>query len=263
MASSSSSTGYSKIVPPDVRTIQVLLGIAVVSAWLISVFCMLKWYNTDGWIAISRFVGFRFPHTSMTRIEPSSLQPVAQPAPVEVPPSSTTSTSQPPIVQSVASLIRLTIDPSRDAWPVWTPAGTILFQSNRNSARPNGSDIWEMAPDGSGQREIVRVVVSTPPDWGDPGLGAGIEVLGGVDIAVYEAQHFHEIMRVAVSQAREFPITRTVQDGGDTYFSQLLEIPGGQSSSNIVYSQASGMVAWAANISGQKESRSVHHAYRI
>lgn len=251
MASSSSSAGYSKSVPPDVRAIQVLLGIAVISAWLVSVFCVLKWYNTDGWIAISRFVGFRFPHTSMARIESRSLQPVTQPAPVEVQPSASVSASQPATIQPGGSLTRLTSDPSRDAWPVWTPEGTILFQSNRNSARPNGLDIWEMSPDGSGQREIVRVVVSTPPEWGDPGLGAGVEILGGTDVGVYEAQHFHEIMRVAISQAREFPIVRTVQDGGDAYVSQLLGIPGGQSSSNIIYSRASGMVAWAANISGQ------------
>jgi uncharacterized protein YecT (DUF1311 family) len=251
MASSSSSTGHSRIVPPDVRAIQVFVGIAVVSAWLVCVFSVIKWYNADGWIAIGRFVGFRLPHTSMMRIEPRSIQPVAQPAPVEVSPSSTVSGTPPPAVRSDVSLTRLTSDASRDIWPVWTPAGTILFQSNRNSARPNGLDIWEMAPDGSGQREIVRVVVSTPPEWGDPGLGAGIEVLGETAIAVYEAQHFHEIMRVATNQATALPIVRTAQDGADTYFSQLLQIPGGQSASNIIYSEANGMAAWTANVPGQ------------
>ncbi|MBI4893162.1 MAG: PD40 domain-containing protein [Acidobacteria bacterium] len=109
-----------------------------------------------------------------------------------------------------------------------------------------------MHPDGSGQQEIVRVVVSTPQEWGDPGLGAGVEVLGATgDLAVYEAQHFHEIMRVAISRASAFPIVRTAQDGNDAYFTQLLQIPGGQSASNVVYSESTGMVAWVANVSGQ------------
>jgi len=151
-----------------------------------------------------------------------------------------------------AAIVRLTTDPSRDIAPVWTSNGDILFQSNRNSTRPNGNDIWEMRPDGTGQREIVRVNVSTPLEWGDSGLGAGIELLGATgDLAVYEAQHFHEVMRVATSRAAAFPIIRTVQDGDDAYFTQLLQIPGGQSASNIVYCEATGMVAWVANISLQ------------
>ena len=167
-------------------------------------------------------------------------------------PSVVPSTPTAPPPAQPASIVRLTTDPSRDIAPVWRSNGNILFQSNRSSNRPNGNDIWEMGPDGAGQREIVHVNVSTPPEWGDPGLGGGVEVLGTTgDLAVYEAQHFHEIMRVAISRAVAFPIVRTVQDGDDAYFTQLLQIPGGQSASNIVYCEATGMIAWVANISEQ------------
>lgn len=150
------------------------------------------------------------------------------------------------------SLRRLTTDPSRDMFPVWLSDAKILFQSNRNSGRANGTDIWEMNPDGSGQREIVRVIVSTPAAWGDPGLGGGIQVLGvSGNLAVYEAQHFHEIMQIALSRAPTFPIVRTVLDGNDEYFTQLLQIPGGQSASNIVFSSATQMAAWVATVPGQ------------
>jgi hypothetical protein len=150
------------------------------------------------------------------------------------------------------SLTKLTTDPSRDTFPVWSSNGKILFQSNRNSGRANGTDIWEMNPDGSGQREIVRVVVSTPPEWGDPGLGGGIQVLGpSGNVAVYEAQHFHEIMQVALSRAPTLPVVRTALDGNDEYFTQLLQIPGGQSASNIVFSNATQMAAWVATVPGQ------------
>jgi len=150
------------------------------------------------------------------------------------------------------SLRRLTTDPSRDTFPVWLSDAKILFQSNRNIGRANGSDIWEMNPDGSGQRESVRVIVSTPAEWGDPGFGGGIQVLGASgNIAVYEAQHFHEIMQVALSRAPSLPIVRTVLDGNDEYFTQLLQIPGGQSASNIVFSNATQMAAWVATVPGQ------------
>ena len=109
-----------------------------------------------------------------------------------------------------------------------------------------------MNPDGSGQRDIVRVIVSTPAQWGDPGLGGGIQVLGlSGNIAVYEAQHFHEIMQVALSTAPALPIIRTAVDGNDEYFTQLLQIPGGQSASNIVFSNATQMAAWVATVPGQ------------
>jgi hypothetical protein len=149
-------------------------------------------------------------------------------------------------------LRRLTTDPSRESSPVWMSDAKILFQSNRNSSRPGGNDIWEMNPDGSSQREIVHVNVSTPPEWGDPGLASGIHVLGfSGNIAVYEAQHFHEIMKVALSRASSFPIIRTATDGNDEYFAQLLQVPGGQSASNIVVPDVNSMAAWVANVPGQ------------
>ncbi len=96
------------------------------------------------------------------------------------------------------------------------------------------------------------MIVSTPAEWGDPGLGGGIEVLGvSGSIAVYEAQHFHEIMQVALSRAPAFPIVRTLLDGNDEYFTQLLQIPGGQSASNIAFSNATQMAAWVATVPGQ------------
>jgi uncharacterized protein YecT (DUF1311 family) len=183
--------------------------------------------------------------------------PAYQAPPVPAAPTATSvgapaAQSAPAPTDQMAGIVRLTTDPSRDIAPAWTSNGNILFQSNRNSNRSNGNDIWEMRPDGTGQREIVHVNVSTPPEWGDSGLGGGVEVLGATgDLAVYEAQHFHEIMRVATSRAAAFPIVRTAQDGDDAYFTQLLQIPGGQSASNIVYCEATGMVAWVANISGQ------------
>jgi len=75
------------------------------------------------------------------------------------------------------SLRRLTTDPSRDIFPVWLSDAKILFQSNRNSGRANGTDIWEMNPDGSGQTEIVRVIVSTPAAWGTRALAAEFRFL--------------------------------------------------------------------------------------
>ena len=196
-------------------------------------------------------IGFTWFAVSRRKAAPVYQAISSSPSPTAIPAVVPATPAAPPAVQS-AGIVRLTTDPSRDVAPVWTSNGNILFQSNRNSNRPNGNDIWEMRPDGTGQREIVRVNVSTPPEWGDPGLGAGVEVLGATgDLAVYEAQHFHEIMRVATSRAATFPIVRTAQDGDDAYFTQLLQIPGGQSASNIVYCEATGMVAWVANISGQ------------
>lgn len=193
------------------------------------------------WYAIGshkQIPAYQAPPVPAAPTATSAGAPAAQPAPAPT--------------DQLAGIVRLTTDPSRDIAPAWTSNGNILFQSNRNSNRPNGNDIWEMGPDGTGQREIVHVNVSTPPEWGDSGLGGGVEVLGPTgDLAVYEAQHFHEIMRVATSRAAAFPIVRTAQDGDDAYFTQLLQIPGGQSASNIVYSEATGMVAWVANISGQ------------
>jgi hypothetical protein len=148
------------------------------------------------------------------------------------------------------SLLRVTSHPSRDATPVWVAVNKILFLSNRGSDRANQNGIWETQPDGSGQREVVHVRVSTPPEWGDPGLGGHLELGEPGDVFVYEAQHFHEIMQIALPPPTTV-VSRTAVDGNDGFFRVLLQVPGGQSASGIFYSRATRLAAWIARIPGQ------------
>lgn len=148
------------------------------------------------------------------------------------------------------SLFRVTSHRSRDVNPIWAPGGRILFISNRANERPNQNSVWETLPDGSGQRELIHVRVSTPSEWGDPGLGGHLELGDSGDLFVYEAQHFHEIMQVTLPQAPT-TVIRTVLDGNDGFFRVLLQVPGGQSASGIFYSRAARLAAWIATIPGQ------------
>jgi len=129
----------------------------------------------------------------------------------------------------LATFTQLTSAASRDWFPVWRPDGTkILFSSNRNNLA-RADDIWDMDPDGSHQRELVHVDITTPSSWGDSGLAQNVkEFIGNTgDLAVLETQDYFEVMRVGLSSATSFPIVRTVWDGADTLFSQLLFVPGG------------------------------------
>ncbi len=146
-------------------------------------------------------------------------------------------------------LVRLTDHPGKDWFPLWKPDGSkIVFSSNRNNI-PNANDLWEMNPDGSGQRELVRVSVSTPAEWGDSGLISWKEFLGASDeIAMVETQQYHELMRVRLSATRSYPFVRTVWDGNDQLFTLLLFVPGGQNVTHFAYSPRTGDAAWTGYI---------------
>jgi hypothetical protein len=147
---------------------------------------------------------------------------------------------------------QLTTDPSRDWYPLWRTDGSrILFSSNRSSNRTNGNDVWDMNSDGSDQRALVEVVISTPTSWGDSGLGTPKTFIGTTgDLVVYETQDFHELMRVALSQATSFPIVRTVWDGNDSYFTDLLTVPGGQNISTFALTANAQTLAWTPFVGG-------------
>jgi len=152
---------------------------------------------------------------------------------------------------------QLTTDPSIDRYPLWRTDGSrILFSSNRNSSVANGNDIWDMNPDGSDQRALVEVVVSTPPAWGDSGLGTPKAFIGATgDLIVLETQDFWEVMRVALSTATTFPIVRTVWNGNDMYFTDLLNVPGGQNVTAFALSPNTQTLAWAGYVGGPSQLR--------
>jgi uncharacterized protein (TIGR03437 family) len=156
-----------------------------------------------------------------------------------------------------ATLLQLTSATSRDWFPVWRPDGTkILFSSNRNNLT-QANDVWDMNPDGSQQRELVHVDITTPSSWGDDGLSSNTkEFIGSTgDIAVIEQQDYWEVMRIALSGTTPFPIIRTVWDGPDAFFSDLLFIPGGLGTCSFAYSNATQDSAWIDCDGGQQQIR--------
>ncbi len=154
------------------------------------------------------------------------------------------------------TLTRLTSGTSRDWYPVWSADGSgILFSSNRNNVS-RANDIWEMATDGSNQREIVNIAISTPASWNDPGLAPDKAIVGtNGDLLVLEEQDYHELMRGRISAASSLPIVRTQWDGNDAFFSDVLDVPGGETISTFGYSPATGQLAWIAAINGQNQLR--------
>jgi uncharacterized protein (TIGR03437 family) len=155
------------------------------------------------------------------------------------------------------TLLSLTNGTSRDWFPVWRPDGTkILFSSNRNDLT-RANDIWEMNPDGSQQIELVQVDITTPSSWGDDGLAASTkEFIGSTgNIAVIEQQDYWEVMKVALSNTTSFPIIRTVWDGPDAFFSDLLLVPGGLGTCSFAYSSATSDAAWINCDSRQEQVR--------
>jgi hypothetical protein len=62
-----------------------------------------------------------------------------------------------------SDLRRLTADPAHDEGPAWAPDGTrLLFTSERTG----NSDIWMMAPDGSGPQPVTTApTLEESPDW--------------------------------------------------------------------------------------------------
>jgi uncharacterized protein (TIGR03437 family) len=159
--------------------------------------------------------------------------------------------------QAGGTFLQLTSATSRDWFPVWRPDGTkILFSSNRTNLAV-ANDVWDMNPDGSQQRELVHVDITTPSSWGDPGLAANTkEFIGSTDdLAVIKEQDYWEVMRVALSSATSFPIVRTVWNGADTFFSDLLLVPGGLGTCSFVYSGATQNAAWIDCDSGQQQVR--------
>jgi len=159
--------------------------------------------------------------------------------------------------QTGTTFLQLTSATSRDWFPVWRPDGTkILFSSNRNDLT-RANDIWEMNPDGSQQSELVQVDITTPSAWGDPGLAANTkEFIGSTgNIAVIKEQDYWEVMEVALASATSFPIVRTVWNGPDAFFSDLLFVPGGLGTCGFVYSNATQNAAWIDCDSGQQQVR--------
>jgi dipeptidyl aminopeptidase/acylaminoacyl peptidase len=101
------------------------------------------------------------------------------------------------------------------------------------------------------------VDITTPSSWGDSGLAQNVkEFIGNTgDLAVLETQDYFEVMRVGLSSATSFPIVRTVWDGADTLFSQLLFVPGGLGVYGFVYSSITQNAAWIDAVSGQMQMR--------
>lgn len=155
------------------------------------------------------------------------------------------------------TLVQLTPGVSRDWFPIWASDGSgILYSSNRNNML-RANDVWKMNVDGSNQQEIVHVSITTPSDWGDPGLATDKAFVGTKgDLLVLEEQDFHELMRVSLTTTMTRPVARTLWDGNDSYFTDVLFVPGGQSISAFAYSQATGQLAWVAAVgSGQYQLR--------
>jgi uncharacterized protein (TIGR03437 family) len=159
--------------------------------------------------------------------------------------------------QTGIAFTQLTSASSRDWFPVWRPDGTkILFSSNRTNL-DRANDIWDMNPDGSQQRQLVTVDITTPSSWGDPGLSPYVkEFIGSTgDLAVIKELDYWEVMRVALSSATSFPIVRTVWNGPDTFFSDLLFVPGGLGTCSFAYSDATQNAAWINCDGGQQQVR--------
>ncbi len=160
--------------------------------------------------------------------------------------SAATATVTVTLPQAGTTFLQLTSATSRDWFPVWRPDATkILFSSNRNNLT-QANDVWDMNPDGSQQRELVHIDITTPSSWGDDGLSPyAKEFIGSTgDLMVIEQQDYWEVMRVALSAATSFPIVRTVWDGPDSFFSSLLFVPGGKGVHSVAYSAAAQNVAW-------------------
>ncbi len=160
---------------------------------------------------------------------------------------------QPAPVPSLSriSARRVTSGSYRDSHPAWGTNGTIYFLSNRGAARGNQNNVWEVSSDGEHLAEIVHVRVSTPTEWGDPGLADHLEVGRPGEIFVLEAQRFHEVMRVAVSMSPGSTVFRQAVDGNDNAFTVLLSVPGGQGASGVFVSRSTNRVAWTATVPGR------------
>lgn len=167
----------------------------------------------------------------------------------------TVTCTTPPPPDPAVTATRLTTNAAPDLAPRWTADGEIVFQSSRTNTRANAGDVWRMAADGTNQRELVHVSISTPTTWGDSGLAGGVVVLGNGDLLVLETQDFHEFMRVATSTATTLPIVRVYQDGNDASFTRILFVPGGQSAGYLTYAATSGKVVWLANAGGAAQIR--------
>ena len=65
---------------------------------------------------------------------------------------------------------RVTVNPARDEWPVWSPDGKkIAFVSNRNNVNKDHKQIWVIDADGKNPIRLTDGLVDWSPDWSPDG----------------------------------------------------------------------------------------------
>ena len=152
-------------------------------------------------------------------------------------------------LKAQSNYIRLTEHTDIDAYPVFSSKGDkIYFHSTRNSSRKviGYSSIWMMNNDGSDETEIIKI---------NPPLLAGtisppVGILDKSDTIFFkEINDIWEIFMIDLSKIKSFPEIRYSTQGSEGNFKKILEVPGGNAGTNVIYNPLTSEVFWAANLS--------------
>ena len=78
---------------------------------------------------------------------------------------------------------RVTVNPARDEWPVWSPDGKkIAFVSNRNNVNKDHKQIWVIDADGKNPIRLTDGLVDANPDWSPDGTKIVYDTARGITV---------------------------------------------------------------------------------
>lgn len=150
--------------------------------------------------------------------------------------------------------LRLTMDPADDTYPSFSPDGKKIAYISKKGLR----EVWIMDSDGSNKKHLFEVIISLDGDTFFP----TVEFLDNRHrLMVNEIHHLWDILLADLRKATDFPITRTVVNGSDDFFSQLMYVPGQSNASTPAYNDFTGKVAWVSRQKRIDENifRGQHH----
>jgi|GEM_PF-4585322 len=148
------------------------------------------------------------------------------------------------ITLAQSHLVRLTDDPSLDAYPSFCPDNSrIYFLSDRTTSKGviNGS-IWSMNINGDDEKEIIRVIKQEG--------GTVFPTVGftkdAQNIIFLEVNGLWEVLTIDINNVKTFPLFKNNPSGSEGLFRQLMKVGGQTCTSNPIYNPISKKVTWVS-----------------
>ncbi|MFH1049534.1 MAG: T9SS type A sorting domain-containing protein [bacterium] len=148
-----------------------------------------------------------------------------------------------------SNYIRLTEHPDIDGYPVFSPKGDkIYFNSTRTSTTKTYeyTSIWMYNLENNLETEIIKL----NPPFSNGTIYPALSISKNSDTLFFkEVNGLWEIYMIDLSKINSFPEIKYGSVGTEGKFKELLNVPAGNASSNVIYNPLTDELIWVANIS--------------